>query len=409
MNPVNISKMNTQQALSEIAKMAYGSGSLEGVKGGKGNIGLINGHVVKFNTHWKERMGSATSEMQASCNELRMHLALLANDLLRCDSGSGMSADDAKVRGETLNSILRDLGVKKDDFTVEAKGLLDRKVVARVLDQLSSVSGGVKDVWSGALESAKDLSSKGVDTHFSAVRERVLPGQRMSDINTLSGVASQLVKSSRNPVPVNADQKRMITEAMLFSYADTSGRYEFYGKAIDPSTTIKIRENNGGGSCFFYSALQQMTNAEFEDKIPLKDRLHIGGNYRDNNECVKALRKAFIAYSREIMNDIRRSALQSTTNGSESCISKVGDFYSLKMTGTVRGGKPVENFISDAVDLIEDSGFERYSVDADVMHGAFLADFLKRPVTIVSNIIRLGMKPGEQDQNAVDEFHKFCR
>ncbi len=38
MDPINISKLKAQQALTEIAKMAYGSGLGEGTTGGKATL-----------------------------------------------------------------------------------------------------------------------------------------------------------------------------------------------------------------------------------------------------------------------------------------------------------------------------------------------------------------------------------
>lgn len=73
--PINLNANSTQQ-LQELASMAYGHGS---TKAGAGNIGMIGGHVVKFNTHFGERLfaSGTKAEKQASCDALRAHLGNL--------------------------------------------------------------------------------------------------------------------------------------------------------------------------------------------------------------------------------------------------------------------------------------------------------------------------------------------
>lgn len=66
--------------LTEVAAMAYGSGIGEGVNGGKGHIGMLNGKVIKFNTKSSERAklqtsGAVFDEMKAASDTLRNRLA----------------------------------------------------------------------------------------------------------------------------------------------------------------------------------------------------------------------------------------------------------------------------------------------------------------------------------------------
>ena len=67
--------------LTDVASMAYGSGIGEGIKGGAGHIGVINGKVVKFNTKSAERKAlNQTSEtyrqMMEASDVLRDRLAM---------------------------------------------------------------------------------------------------------------------------------------------------------------------------------------------------------------------------------------------------------------------------------------------------------------------------------------------
>ncbi len=165
MNGINIRGTDSMGSLQAIAKMAYGSGMLEKTSGGAGNIGLLNGHVVKFNTHLGERMGSTTTDnMRESCDNLRRYLGAIAADLLLAPSESKEAVDK---KSEVYASICKDLGLKMDGKTIEAKGLLDRTVVAKVLNKFNLAMG--VDVFNGLKEMKTQLSSSGINTQFSNV------------------------------------------------------------------------------------------------------------------------------------------------------------------------------------------------------------------------------------------------
>ncbi len=392
MKPIDISSVNARQSLHEIAKMAYGSGSSEKTAGGKGNIGILNGHVVKFNTHLLERMGSTTDDMRASCDALRMRLSAIAEELL-IDPHFQYTQESADRRDNLIASIRRDLGMSADGEKVETRGLLDRTVVAKVVKQLGEEVG--EKVFRGMKSIARELSSDGINTSFSVVKKRLSP--------------NQLVVTSYKASLAKEREGNMIRESLRISNNDVQGKNAFYSKAIDTTTEIKIRDNKGGGSCFFYSTLQQMANGELEKVLLPEDREKLKGDFKDNADCANALRKAFITHSKKIVTDVKTS-LQSLDTGSKSCFIKEYDFYRLRLTDSVRDRNEVlEVNITEPMELIESKKFQKYSSDADVVHGAFLADFLQRPVTIVMSIARQGVKSGESDPNERVEFLTFNR
>lgn len=138
--------LETRQQLFEIARMAYGSGSNEGVKGGAGRMGAMTGpdgkpRVFKFNTHLRERLGgpSKSEEMIRSSNELRSLLFSIAQR--------------AGYEGEALSKIRKELGLK--DGTATPKSLLDRTVVAKVVTMI----GGEK-VWQDAFAPERGAVAK---------------------------------------------------------------------------------------------------------------------------------------------------------------------------------------------------------------------------------------------------------
>ncbi len=177
-----------RQRLIEVANMAYGSGRSEGAKGGEGNIGILNGQVVKFNTHWSERRGEVTDDMRASCNQLRKELVTIAYEMLNIvDKGPRNTLDDMSVhlmRRDAFESICKDLGVSTDGKTIEAKGLLDRKVVAKVISQLSGAINKNWNLFSNAENNADTLTSKGINTRFSAVQDRTEPQSVPTEVQT---------------------------------------------------------------------------------------------------------------------------------------------------------------------------------------------------------------------------------
>jgi len=155
--------------LAECAKLAYGSGMLEGKSGGNGNIGMLGDRVVKFRTHSGERSGEVTKNMADSCAELRNNLLNSVRALLVKDDGSVDEAGTAFI-----DALRRDLSI--EDFqgngsnSQKAKSLLDRKVVAKVIGKIEKFTND--HIFDMALNGQKPASSQGVDTTFKAVSTR---------------------------------------------------------------------------------------------------------------------------------------------------------------------------------------------------------------------------------------------
>ena len=124
---------------------------------------------------------------------------------------------------------------------------------------------------------------------------------------------------------------------------------------LEASRPVTLRENAGGGSCFFYSAIQQVNDP----------------NYPDTVEGANRMRQDFIAHSRQLLADV------GTTDHAPRGLRHKDDSY---LVDTGHG----EMIVTDGADLVQDPNFNDYASNADVSHGAFLADFLKRPVTIVT-------------------------
>lgn len=139
-----IDNISAQNQMTEIARMAYGSGIFEGTSGGKGNIGLITGadgqaRVIKFNTHSYERGGAATEDQIKSSNALRAQLLAIADTL----------------KPEVVGDLRKKLGLGEGEDVASCKKLLTRSVVASALKMIdkNAMSNAMKGVNASSLKS----------------------------------------------------------------------------------------------------------------------------------------------------------------------------------------------------------------------------------------------------------------
>ncbi len=189
---IDIRGLGNEAALAQIAKLAYGSGASERTAGGKGNIGLLDGRVVKFNTHFRERGGKPSAEMRASCDALRTKLSEIATAMLAAAPNASPKAQDRLEK--TLASVRRALGMDADGNQVETQKLLDRAVVAKVMNAIRDATGF--DVWQELRAGdAQALSSKGLDTTFA----------RVADDLTVSDAVKQHVRDAAEAIAHPAD------------------------------------------------------------------------------------------------------------------------------------------------------------------------------------------------------------
>lgn len=151
--------------LTEVAAMAYGSGVGEGVNGGKGHIGMLNGKVIKFNTKSSERAnleksGAMFDEMKAASDTLRNRLAtavdaavsIVSSKTHGFNNGQNQNLAEFKARAARLLGValtqegdaaacdLEKTGEKRNmrDLLIhyrmlEGRGLLTRAVAAQTV------------------------------------------------------------------------------------------------------------------------------------------------------------------------------------------------------------------------------------------------------------------------------------
>jgi len=218
--------------LSDIAKYAYGSGYFEGKKGGAGNVGMLNGKVVKFNTHHDDRGGVATLEMKKSCDTLRLQMY----DLVRS------AYDDVNIRGKgaQLAKIRQQLGLSDDGSSVVSTKLLDRKTVATIVNQLERNLG--RQIWNLRPREAVELSSDGKDTKFSTAFKTAVDERMQETLDKYMGNVATSVddfaenlahKIAENPleekVSLDTGARQLMIGIIRESIVDAMGRSDgFY-------------------------------------------------------------------------------------------------------------------------------------------------------------------------------------
>ncbi len=141
---------NIMVDLTQVARQAYGSRFFEATNGGRGNIGMLNGRVIKFNTHGDK--GGDFAQMKASCDELRRNLL--------------QNAQKAKLGDDALKDIRKMLGMN-DSGVVTSKGLLERKTVAQIITKIEQNSE--LKVWDTMKRENGAVNSRGKDTAFKTV------------------------------------------------------------------------------------------------------------------------------------------------------------------------------------------------------------------------------------------------
>lgn len=194
----------SQKQLSKIATLAYGSRCYEGTSGGRGNIGLIGGHVVKFNTH-KGSGGLEKDAMSESCNRLRLKLDKLAVSLLR------ESRVSVKEFENEIASIRAKLGLSADGQNVVATGLLDRKVVASVVRQIDARTGAN----SFHRAQVAQPSSRHVDTRFGVVAADSLARKFMEDHRgEVDELLGRLLDGRPGVVGLSAGNRKMLENVL---------------------------------------------------------------------------------------------------------------------------------------------------------------------------------------------------
>ena len=124
--------------LTEIATMAHGSGLLEGSRGGKGHVGVLNGKVIKFNTKLSERRnlqkaGADYEAMMQTCDDLRERLMGDLRDAM--EISLRMDSSGAKEMNRISLEVMEKLGLERgaddhQDRLKQNRGLLERTAVA---------------------------------------------------------------------------------------------------------------------------------------------------------------------------------------------------------------------------------------------------------------------------------------
>lgn len=272
---------------------------------------------------------------------------------------------NASIR-KFLGEIADKLGVKLDGKGALAQGEaalgssdkpLERRVIREVLSQLGGMRNG------GELDATWMKTVRNNVSTFTWSHEGLANRLRARDWvkdDKLRDLVVGAMKQNNAELRAQAEKKSPET-------AEKTSETKGTGTKIEPSMTgvVKsVRENPAGGQCFFYSALQQIKDCT----NPLD-----AGNAAE-------LRKKLAAHGKSLAEQaeagkISAEGLQKGTDG----------------IWTVPTGAGRQN-VNLAVDQCRKDGFGTGTEWTEFQQGAFLADMLKRPVTIVASSIPDGHK-----------------
>lgn len=167
----------TLNFLRDVAKLAYGSGLTEGTDGGYGNVGFLNGHIIKFNTHYGDKIQYARrNDMIEQCNNLRLCFAsaikLLVSDeksIFNLLKGLGFKADAIKEKLKT-NQEFSVSDIKEVNCTNKGKeireNLLNRKIVAKTLKKIENILNEKTLISNLTKADCQEYSSKGYRSFY---------------------------------------------------------------------------------------------------------------------------------------------------------------------------------------------------------------------------------------------------
>jgi len=142
-------------------------------------------------------------------------------------------------------------------------------------------------------------------------------------------------------------------------------------KLLDGQWTLT--DNPGGGSCFFYAALQG------KGFMPGETVKVDGYGTQDANQ----LRQQLIAYENEVLDKGVFNSCQGLKYSDGHVFCKTDDNFSTE------NGQPVTEALLQA----QKKEFANYKSDADIAHGAFLASMLRRPVVIICDLAESKSEP----------------
>ena len=241
-----------------VASVAYGKKSGEGTGGGAGNIGMIGGVPIKFNTKFGERtvFGRADAvtreHMKNSCDELRNRLADIIGTLLR---DSAVEADEM-----TRSLGMPDTLLKRTTIATSVERIykaLKKKYGATHQEAFrNSDTIWTDDVMNDAVRTQAEGSIAPFKERWALVHQERQPGDT-SDVN-------EDPTTGRNQSP----QEPMQVRNLVFDEPKVTGKTPLGGNTMTPDGNTMTPV----GNTMFEGSTPLVGNTMFEGSTPL------GGN-----------------------------------------------------------------------------------------------------------------------------------
>ena len=225
MRNFNAPDMGFAERAKALAQLAYGHGFSEGKSGGTGNMGIVGGKVIKFNTKPKERSKTDKldkdsieyRDMKESCDNLRQELRKMAYEV-------------KEQLGDDFNTILGELGFESEENMTEEDaceqkgvikdgvGLYTRKDAASLLKKLAAAYEQKEEMATGEL----------VDAMWN--------GHKPSWGNSVKVFNEQVEEHENEVFSSIGDDLKKLVEDVIDSKADTSfvvgGHFKEYSEQI---------------------------------------------------------------------------------------------------------------------------------------------------------------------------------
>lgn len=355
-------------------------------------MGDING--INSNAMPQVQIVQASEIGKASSDEVKVgHLGARTVKVVKPSANEVKDANQAKASlvdaflsksdeiGRKINEYLAKQG--QGAGTLEHGSKLSEEINNRVSNWLDTIQDlqdeGVSDEDIGKVGDAELAEMmKLVDEAFDqpeatkAETKKAEPQKEEATKAESTTTTSQTKAVEKNPPLKEASRKYAELAANALTKAT--------GKTVDSAKT-HVYENIGGGSCFFHSVLQLLAKCD-PTKYPV-------GN---TEPSANRLRTKLIDHFKEVKANVEKGdALGLQVSYSATNPKKVTNvLVKTSMSAALEGIKEYEATRLDAMhkviegyELAMNPKFEKYETCADVTTGAFMADLLKRPVTVI--------------------------
>jgi len=318
-------------------------------------MGPINGIATAGTGNVQEISSASADNGEKGVGKLGSHAVTVGTpDASRCERAIAAFLAQTDKLGQSIQLKLSDGGFAKEALSL--KSLLSREINRRANDWIDTMSTLAED---GVSSDDLDKMSRKVVDELESFVDRTLADKAA----TTAGIASVEIENDEEPPPLQE-------AAPVYRERAAAALSKSQGREI-PTEKTHVYENIGGGSCFFHSVMQLLSRCD-------PSRHPVG-----NTTCsANRLRHQLIAH----VHDLKTRLDRGETLGlkADTTETREGTVTNVFAKTSARTGLEHMQPITEGFDLAFEPSFSEYGTMADVSTAAFLADYLQRPVVVVS-------------------------